>query len=282
MSNPIPVRGSPPPVKAMPVRPSAPVVEKETVVFSKVEIDTTGDRIVIYGSGGTGKTTLACSLPGPVAFFDLDKSLGKLGKQPGSEKLLKNVILINGIKTWEQLRVKLQGGGWDDIKSIVIDSMSVVQSMVLTWMFENIKEKGAAVTRMEDYGYKAGYRHLFDTFCLLFADLDRHVEAGRHVVLICHDIEAKVPNPQGLDWLRYEPKLENEKNCMLRYRVKEWADHVLFVKLDVHVNKDGKGEGKGTRTVYTSEMPHCMAKSRTTQGDFGLTLGDNFWDNILY
>jgi len=282
MGNPIPVRGSLPPVKAMPVRPSAPVVEKETVVFTKIGKDTTGDRIVLYGSGGTGKTTLACSLPGPVVFFDLDKSLEKLGKQPDGEKLLENVTDIKGVETWEQLRAKLQSGGWGSVKSIVIDSMSVVQAMALTWMFENVREKGAVVSRLEDYGFKAGYRHLFDTFCLLFADLDVHVKDGRHVVLICHDVEAKVPNPQGMDWLRAEPKLENEKNCQLRFRMKEWADHVLFVKHDVSVNKDGKGEGKGTRTIYSTELPACMAKSRTTQGDFGLTRGVNFWDNILY
>jgi len=282
MSNPIPVRGVPPPVKAMPARPSAPVAEKETVTFTKIEKDTTGDRIVLYGSGGTGKTTLACSLPGPVAFFDFDKSLEKLGKQPGADKLLENVIEIKGVETWDQLRRKLQAAGWESIRSIVIDSLSVAQAMAITWMFENIKEKGAAVTRMEDYGYKAGYRHLFDTFCLLFADLDAHVKAGRHVVLICHDADSKVPNPQGLDWLRSEPRLENEKNCQLRFRIKEWADHVLFVKLDVNVGKDGKGQGCGTRTVYTSELPHCMAKSRTTQGDFALIAGQDFWANIIY
>ncbi len=282
MSNPIPVRGGLPPVKAMPARPSAPVAEKETVTFTKIKKDTTGDRIVLYGSGGTGKTTLACSLPGPVAFFDFDKSLEKLGKQPGADKLLENVIEIKGVETWEQLRRKLQAAGWDSIRSIVIDSLSVAQAMAITWMFENIKEKGAAVTRMEDYGYKAGYRHLFDTFCLLFADLDAHVKAGRHVVLICHDADSKVPNPQGLDWLRSEPRLENEKNCQLRFRIKEWADHVLFVKLDVNVGKDGKGQGCGTRTVYTSELPHCMAKSRTTQGDFALIEGDDFWSKVIY
>jgi hypothetical protein len=31
------------------------------------------------------------------------------------------------------------------------------------------------------------------------------------------------------------------------------------------VDKDGKGSGQGTRTMYTTELPHCMAKSRTTQ-----------------
>ena len=47
--------------------------------------------------------------------------------------------------------------------------------------------------------------------------------------------------------------------------MREWADHVLFIGYDVAVNKDGKGQGVGTRTLYPSELPHCMAKSRTCQ-----------------
>jgi len=283
MGNPIPVRGGPPPVKAMPVRPSAPPVEKETVTFKKIGKDTSGDRIVIYGPGGIGKTTLACTLPGPVAFFDLDKSLEKLGKQPGSAELLENVREIEGVETWDQLRAKLQGGGWDAVRTIVIDTATTAEALATAWMFANIKEKGVTVTRMEDYGYKAGYRHLFDTFSLLLGDLDAHVRAGRNVVLICHDCSAKVPNPQGNDWIRSEPRLaQDDKNCQLRYRVKEWADHVLAMLFDVNVSKDGKGQGSGTRTVYASELPHCMAKSRTTQGDFPLVAGQDFWANIIY
>ena len=38
-----------------------------------------GHRIGIFGPGGIGKTTLAATAPGPVAFFDLDDSLPVLG-----------------------------------------------------------------------------------------------------------------------------------------------------------------------------------------------------------
>ena len=34
-----------------------------------------GHRIVVYGTGGIGKTTLCAALHGPVAFIDLDGSL---------------------------------------------------------------------------------------------------------------------------------------------------------------------------------------------------------------
>ena len=107
---------------------------------------------------------------------------------------------------------------------------------------------------------------MFDTFLPLLADLDRHARAGRNVVLVCHDCTSTVPNPAGEDWLRYEPRLQspNSGKASIRLRVREWADHVLFVGYDVSVGKDGKGRGAGTRTLYSAEVPHCMAKSRAS------------------
>jgi hypothetical protein len=66
-------------------------------------------------------------------------------------------------------------------------------------------------------------------------------------------------------------------------RVREWADHVLFLGYDVDVGKDGKGRGAGTRTIYTAELPHCMAKSRTTQTPVPLVHGQEsaFWSTLF-
>jgi hypothetical protein len=270
------------PVKAMPAQSVTPV-PKALVKFGKLEKSNIGHRILLYGPGGIGKTTLACSLPGPVAFFDLDESLPRLRPQLEAAGLIDNLVPVTGVSAWGDLRASLVMDGWELIRTIVIDTGTKAEELAIAWMFANIKEKGVSVSRMEDYGYKSGYRHLFDTFNLLLGDLDAHARAGRNVVLVCHECAAKVPNPQGLDWIRYEPRLsQDDKNCQLRYRAKEWADHVLAFIYDVNVGKDGKGQGSGTRTIYASELPHCMAKSRTAQGDYPLIAGQNFWSNIIY
>ena len=276
---PPPVRGGIP-VKAMPQ--SVAPAPKAMVKFGKLGKTYVGHRILLYGPGGIGKTTLACSLPGPVAFFDLDESLERLLPQLVADRLDTNLVPVEGISTWSALRAALQSDGWDDIRSIVIDTGTKAEELAIAWMFANIKEKGVSVSRMEDYGYKSGYRHLFDTFNLLLCDLDAHARAGRNVVLVCHECAAKVPNPQGLDWIRYEPRLaQDDKNCQLRYRAKEWADHVLALVYDVNVSDKGKGQGSGTRTIYASELPYCMAKSRTIEGAVPLAKGVNFWANIF-
>ena len=105
------------------------------------------------------------------------------------------------------------------------------------------------------------------------------------MILICHDCTATVPNPGGDDWLRFEPRLQSPSSgkSSIRLRVREWADHVLFVGYDLAV-KDGKGDPRtgSTRTIYPVERPHCMAKSRTLCEPLALKKFDaTLWTNLL-
>ena len=273
---------TPPTRKPVLAQPVAAAKQSGSVTFGQIKKSTSGHRVILYGPGGIGKTTLACSMPGPVAFFDLDESLEKLLPKLEEAGISDNVVPVTGITSWQAMRDALHGEGWGGIKTIVIDTATKAEEMALEWIYANIKYNGATCTRLEDYGYKCGYRHLFDTYSLLLSDLDAHARAGRNVVLICHDCSAKVPNPQGQDWIRYEPRLaQDDKYCQLRFRAKEWADHVLAMIYDVNVDKTGKGQGCGTRTIYANELPHCMAKSRTAQGDFPLADAQEFWLNII-
>jgi len=212
-------------------------------------------RIGIYGPGGIGKTSLAATAPGPVAFFDLDDSLSILGL---------DVQRVTGIATWEALRAALQGGGWDGIRTLVLDTATRAEELAVAWTLRNVpSQSGAFVQRLEDYGYGKGFQHVYEAFLCLLGDLDQHVRAGRNVVMICHDCAANVPNPSGEDYLRCEPRLQSSSGgkASIRLRLREWLDHLLFVGYDV-VAKDGKAQGAGTRTIWPIELPFHMAKSR--------------------
>jgi len=233
-----------------------------------------GHRICLYGPGGIGKTTLASTLPSPV-FFDLDESLGTLGID----------LPVVTCDSFADIRKALAAPGWDDVGAIVIDTGTRAEELAAVDTLENVPhEKGHRCKRIEDYGYGKGYTHVFDTFMTLLGDLDRHVRQGRHVCIICHDCTSNVPNPQGEDWLRYEPRLQSPASgkASIRLRVREWCDHVLCAMYDVAVNKDGKGTGHGSRTLYRQETPACMAKSRTGAKPMPLDgNGQDVWAQII-
>ena len=258
--------------------------QRKTVQFGQVSTSA-GHRIVLYGPGGIGKTTLATQLPGPVAFVDLDESLARLKGYLTEHHDMENIMPVAGVMTWPELRAALQSDGWDKIKSIVIDTGTKAEELAVAHTLVTVPhEKGQKCNSVEDYGYGKGFSHVFDTFLPLLADLDRHCRAGRNVAIICHDCTTTVPNPAGEDWLRYEPRLQSPASgkASIRLRVREWADHVLFMGYDMDVNKDGKARGAGTKTIYTSELPHFMAKSRTCQAT--IPVGDDgkaVWAEII-
>ena len=264
--------------------PAVPMVQvRKAVQFGEVA-GSSGHRVLLYGPGGIGKTTLASQLPGPVAFIDLDESLPRLRSQLEESGRMANIMPVTGIHNWQTLRDVIQSDGWEKVRSIVIDTGTRAEELAVAHTLETVLVDGKRVTSVEGYGYGKGYGFVFDTFLPLLADLDRHARAGRNVVFVCHDCTSTVPNPAGEDWLRYEPRLQspNSGKASIRLRVREWADHVLFVGYDVSVGKDGKGRGAGTRTLYSAEVPHCMAKSRTTQET--IPLGDDgeaVWGNII-
>ncbi len=244
------------------------------------EIKPQGHRIGLYGPGGIGKTTLAATAPGPVAFIDLDDSLPILLPSLGDY----NIRRVDAIANWDDIRVALHGDGWDEIKTIVIDSATKAEELAGEWVLAKIPhEKGHKVTRLEDYGYGKQFGHIHETFMVLLADLDSHVRAGRHVIFVMHDCTTSVPNPRGEDWLRWEPRLQSPSSgkSSVRLRVREWLDHLLFLGYDVEA-KDGKGRGSGTRTIYPQELPFCMAKSRSLAEQIELVQFDaTLWDNLF-
>lgn len=234
------------------------------------------ERIVIYGTGGIGKSTLAAYLPGPL-FLDVERGTTRL-----------NVARDISIETWDQLRGKLASIKQTPpagVKTIVIDTATVAEELAKEFVIATRKtEKGRAVDSIEGYGWGKGWQFVADEFNGLLADLDRLLTIGMNVCLICHEVSTPVPNPAGEDFIRWEPHLfggDKKGRGSIRERVKQWADHVLYVGYDVFVS-EGKGTGSGTRTIYTSERPTHLAKSRGTQAAivFDQTKVPAIWEQL--
>lgn len=245
-------------------RPARHSMAPQPLDFAPV-VAATAYRVGVYGPGGIGKTTLAAYAPGPIVFFDLDGSLPALaaaGMLPQAD------LRVATAQDWPTLRAQLAGDGWEDVKTIVVDSLTRAEELCLEYLIETkpFSEKGIPIDSIEGYGYGKGYQYLFDMFLPLLADLEAHTRAGRHVVTLAHDCTSDVPNPAGEDFIRYEPRLSSPKSgkASIRLRVREWLDALLFLSYDVDV-QDGKGTGSATRTLWPYELPSHMAKSRTLQ-----------------
>lgn len=238
-------------------------------------------RIGIFGTGGVGKTKLA-SLLKNVGVRPLIVDI-----ENGSRFL--DVERVGDIQDWSELRSVLQDKELiAPFGAVVIDSFTRAEELAIAYTLKTVpleKKKGQVgdtfVDKIEGYGFGKGYTHAYETFLLILGDLDAIVRAGKHVVVICHDCKANVPNPHGEDWIRYEHRLQETPKGPIRSRVFEWCDHFFYIGYDVAV-EDGRGSGSGTRTIYPAEMPTHKAKSRDIADPIVYQDGDSLlWEKLF-
>lgn len=262
---------APPPRQA---NGNTPQPMRELSVSRGVNVE--AQKIVEYGPGGAGKTALAASL-----------------EQLGIKPIFLDVE--DGTKFFDVARVMPQN--FDEVRGIlrnkellqpfdavVIDSLTRVEEMAVAWTIDNVPhEKGYKVSSVEGYGFGKGYQYVFETMLMLLGDLDMVARSGKHIICIAHECTAAVPNPFGEDWIRFEPRLQSPASgkSSVRLRVKEWTDHLIFIGYDVLL-KDGKAVGAGTRTIYTTERPTHMAKSRSIDEVIPYVLNDTtLWQKLF-
>lgn len=212
----------------------------------------TGQKVIIYGPEGIGKTTLAAQFPGAV-FIDTE----------GSTKNY-DVARLPAPTSWEMLKAEaeypLTHPG--EVGTLVIDTADWAEKLCNRAVCAKSNKTG-----IEDFGYGKGYTYAAEEFGRLLDILSRLTEQGIHVVITAHAQLRKVEQPDEMSsYDRWELKCSKQLSPIL----KEWADMVLFCNYKTMVvkTKDGKGKAQGNRRVmYTTHNACWDAKNRVNLPD---------------
>lgn len=225
-----------------------------------------GEKIIVYGASGMGKTTLCAMLSNP-AFLSLDGGADKI-RQPITREKLKGI----NVDSFSKVRNVLQSDIFDPVDTIVIDHVTELQQLAQPFMFKTIKkEHGETASNLEDYGFHKGYRHWYDTMRLILQDCDRWVRMGKDVVLVAQESISKAAQAGVEDFVKDGPELYHDKNVSILNSYVSWADHVFRIDYSqLSVSKKGKVNPVKTRQIRVHSDATFYAKSRTIPAEYDI------------
>ena len=204
-------------------------------------------KIVIYGSEGIGKTSLAAQCPDPL-FIDTEG---------GSAHL--DVRRTQKPQAWEELMVMVKEVAMtpDLCKTLVIDTADWAETLCTEFICRKFGQPG-----IESFGYGKGYSFLAEEFSKLLKFCNDVILSGKNVVITAHAKMRKqeLPDEQGA-FDRWELKLSKQTAPLL----KEWGDALLFLNFETYVVATDKNTHKaqgGKRVIYTTHHPCWDAKNR--------------------
>lgn len=270
----------------IPPKSSNPVRTPKTFTIEPWSGDNEGEKIIVYGKSGRGKTTLAAMAPTPV-FLGFDDGARKIRHPVTGEP----IMAIPGCRTFQDfLDVVGQPKIFAGYKTLVVDTVTKLEELAEPYCFATIqKEKGGYVKSLEGYGYGKGYKHLQDVMRLIQPGLDVLIRRGMNVVLLAQEKDVIISNAEGADYMEAGPKLQHTKEYSTKTDIQEWADHVFRIDfLDTVVKaeegaKTGKVVGNDTtRVIEIDAARHYFAKSRTLKVDGGRVSFDNNADDSLW
>lgn len=207
----------------------------------------TGQKVVLYGPEGIGKTSLAARFPNPV-YIDTEGSTRNF-----------DLARLPAPTSWEMLKQEaeypLTHPG--EVGTLVIDTADWAEKQCHRAVCQRAGKSG-----IEEFGYGKGYTYAAEEFGRLLDILDRVACSGVHVVLTAHAILRKVELPDDMGaYDKWELKCSRQLSPML----KEWADLVLFLNYKTFVVQSESGKGKaqgGRRMMYAAHRPTYDAKNR--------------------
>jgi len=218
----------------------------------------TPPRLVVYGTEGIGKSTLAADAPRPI-FIPTEDGLDQIAC--ASFPLATRLGDVDAaLKTLLQEK--------HEYETVVIDSADWLERLVWDALCEQYGVNGIEKV---DGGYAKGYVHALTHWRRLLGDLNAlRTQRGMCVILLAHARVEKFEDPEASAYDRYAPRLHKHVTAL----VSEWADAVLFATRRIITKTEEGGFGRertiaaglgrdgGERILRTVGSPACVAKNR--------------------
>lgn len=255
----------------------------KTFTIEKWDGSKSGEKIIIYGDYGMGKTTLASMAPNPV-FIGLDDGGRKL-HHPQTNELLAH---IPGVDTFKDVRDALDACLDLDCQTVVIDTITELEMLAEPYTFKTVPlPKNAARQNLEAYGYGKGRNHMYDTMRLPLLNCDKLIATGKNIIAIAQLNCNKRTNDVGEAYLKEGPQLyHSEKGTSILNLWCRWSDHIFRVATQNIVVLEGKKKAFGdvTRVINTVGGLSYEAKSRTLDDpviSFSTKDDDSLWQLLF-
>jgi hypothetical protein len=180
-------------------------------------------RIIFFGTGGCGKSSLAAMFPGNV-FINVEDGLDEIDAASLPKPATFNDVMA-------QLKWLLDSP--KTYSSVTIDSLDRLEILI---NHSVCVENNAASISDIDYG--GGYQKAFEKFQLVLNALDSlRTKHNMAILIICHGHVRTFNNVSGPDYDRWEMKLR-EKNAELFF---EFSTLVGFLHMKVLTTEEQAG-----------------------------------------
>jgi hypothetical protein len=215
-------------------------------------------RIMVYGSEGCGKSTLASRAPAPI-FIQTEDGLNEIdcAKFPLAKSLDEVLNALTELATAEH-----------PFETVVIDSLDWLERLI--WDAVCRRESVTSIEKVGG-GYGKGYSLALDYWGRIVDRLSSlHTQRQMVVFLIAHAKVERFEDPEASAYDRYSPRLHKHAAAL----VTEWCDAVAFASRRFTTRTEDIGFGRqraiaapigaagGERILRTVGGPSCVAKNR--------------------